>query len=474
MSIDRRTLLAATAIPALTALPVAACGHAAPATAPGGAATRWSQARQIVAAIRRVRIPRRSFTPSRIDAALEGDMRPAILRAIDAAHAAGGGRVVIPAGQTFLSDGPIHLKSNVALHLEAGATLRFSGNHDAYLPPVFTRWEGTECWMRSPFIYARGASNIAITGSGTIDGQGEANWLPWRPQQRADQTLLRDMGRDGVPVEQRVFGKDARLRPLFVQFVECERVLVQGVTLRDSPFWCVHPVYCSDVIVRGITIVSRHINSDGVDPDSSRRVLVENCSFEVGDDGVALKAGRDQDGWRVGRVCEDIVVRNCRYLGDTGGMAIGSEMSGGVRRVFVDGWDIPRASHTLYFKANRDRGGFIEDVRIRNVRAGSVRALIKFSNDFHSYRGGNFPTRFRRITMENVTCDTAQVGLHISGDASAPVEDIVIRNVTLARAEAPMQVAHARGVMLDRVRINGAEVGSLVEVPREQWLRLPN
>lgn len=460
----RRAFLSGAATLAIAPLPALAGGT------PGR--VHWSHMRRLAGSIRRPQISSRRF-PVTLPA--EGaDARPAIQAAIEAAYAAGGGTIILGAG-SWPCDGPLHLKSRVRLHLERGALLRFTGNHASYLPQVFTRWEGTECWNYSPFIYAIGQTDIAITGDGTIDGQGHANWLPWRPNQRTAQNRLRDMGRDGAPVEARRFGEGDFLRPCFVQFVSCERVLVEGVTLRDSPFWCVHPVYCTDVTVRGLTIISRHINSDGVDPDSSRRVLVENCTFDVGDDGVALKAGRDQDGWRVGKVCEDIVVRNCRYTGSTGGgMAIGSEMSGGVRNVWVDGWDIARASHTLYFKANRDRGGFIEDVRIRNVRAGDVRALIKFSNDFHSWRGGDFPTLFRRIHMENVTCDKAIVGLHISGEARAPVEDITIRNLSLREAQAPMQVANARNVRLDNVRINGALVRDVVEVPRDQWLRLPN
>ena len=445
--LDRRTVLGA--LLASSALSATGCRtpvqpEAAWLTDP------WGRAERIVAAIRRVAIPPRTF-PLAEFAPTAGDSRPAILAAIRAAHEAGGGRVVIPAG-LHLSAGPIHLRSNVELHLEAGATLRFLPGEQLYLPPVRTRWEGTECYTLSPMLYAEDCENIALTGPGTIDGQGAAHWLPWRETQKAAQTALRDMGRDGVPVEQRVFTGERRLRPHFVQFNRCKRVLVDGPRLIDSPFWMVHPLLCEDVVIRNIRCKSDHVNSDGVDPDSSRRVLIENCDFDVGDDGISLKSGRDQDGWRVGVPTEDVVIRNCTYSGHAGGgMAIGSEMSGGVRHVFVDGFRIPKARHTLYFKANLDRGGRISDVFIRNIAAGETASLLVFTNDYHSYRGGNFPTVFERILIENVTVATTGVGISIAGRPDAPVRDVVIRNVTMGAAKHPLQISNALDMTLQRV-----------------------
>lgn len=437
-----------------------------------GARTRWADADAIVRAIRPAAIKAVEHTAQLTGdkSAPDGGFRAGLQAAIDIASAAGGGRVRVPAG-TWLCAGPIRLKSGVELHLERGANVRFLPDPALYLPVVFTRWEGTECFNYSPFVYAREQSDVALTGEGTLDGQGAEHWLPWRARQREDQTRLRDMGRDGVPVDQRQFGPGHWLRPHFVQFVDCERVLVEGVTLRDSPFWCVHPVYCRDVTVRGVTIISRHLNSDGVDPDSCQRVLIEDCEFDVGDDGVALKAGRDQDGWRVGRMCEDIVVRRCLYSGDAGGgMAIGSEMSGGVRRVFVDGYRIPKASHALYFKANLDRGGFIEDVRIRNIDAGEVSALIIFTNAYHSYRGGDSPTRFQRVSIEDVRCLSAQIGLHIQGDPRAPVRDVCLRNVNVGQAQQPTQAREFDTVSLRDVRMNGVALDTLPARPEAEFL----
>jgi polygalacturonase len=415
---------------------------------------------EVIASIRPPIIPprRRRLAVSSQQAGWAQDTRPAIQTAIDEMHAAGGGTVVLTAGQ-WLSDGPIRLKSSVGLHLDKGAHLRFSGNAESYLPPVLTRWEGTEAYSYSPMLFADGQSDLAITGKGVIDGQGKANFLPWRDSQNPIKTILRDMGRDGVPVEERLFVGERRLRPHFVQFRRCQRVLIDGPTFIDSPFWMIHPLYCEDVIIRNITCISRHINSDGIDPDSSRRVLIENCDFDVGDDGVSIKSGRDQDGWRVSLPSEDIVIRNCRFSGDTGGgVAIGSEMSGGVRRVFVDGFDLPRASHTLYFKANLDRGGMIEDIFIRRIRAGEVKSVLVFSNAYHSYRGGNFPPLFRNVLVEDVVVEKAVIGISVQGHPRAPVSNVRLSGMTIGSAQYPLTISGGENVVLSSVTANGRSV----------------
>ena len=460
--IDRRTALGG--LMAGAAFPLGACRTLPQPDEADWLADPWVRADRIVAAIRPVAIPTRRFTLADF-APDPADARPAILAAIGAAHAAGGGRVILPAG-VHLSAGPIHLRSHVELHLEAGAILRFLPGEALYFPPVRTRWEGTECYTLSPMLYAEDCENIAVTGPGTIDGQGAAHWLPWRASQKAAQTRLRDMGRDGVPVEQRIFTGEHRLRPHFVQFNRCKRVLLDGPTLIDSPFWMVHPLLSEDVIIRNIRCKSDHVNSDGIDPDSSRRVLIENCDFDVGDDGVSLKSGRDQDGWRVGVPTEDVVVRGCTYSGHAGGgMAIGSEMSGGVRNVFVDGFRIAKARHTLYFKANPDRGGRISDVFIRNISAGETASLLVFTNAYHSYRGGDFPTVFERVLIENVAVGKTGAGISIGGHPRAPVRDVVIRGVRMGSAAQPLMLSHAEGIVIEAVTANGGAVTLRDAVP---------
>nr|WP_136252037.1 glycoside hydrolase family 28 protein [Ningiella ruwaisensis] len=420
-------------------------------------AQAWTRADEIVANIKTPQIPNRDFNITDFGAkpGKDNDALPAIRAAIISLVEQGGGRVVIPAGFWFVK-GPIHFVSNMELHVSEDAHLQFSGGPHHYMPLVKTRWEGTECYNYSPFIYALACHNIALTGKGKIDGQGRDNFLILRPKQKPDQRLLRNMGRDGVPVEQRRFGPGHYLRPHFVQFYECKQVLVDGPHLVDSPFWCIHPVYCDQVIVRNVKIDSRHVNSDGVDPDSSTNVLVENCNFNVDDDGVAIKAGRDQDGWRVGRKSQNIVVRNCEYTGSKGGgMAIGSEMSGGVTDVYVENYKIPECRHMLYFKANNDRGGEIERIYIRNIRSDYAETVIIFTNDYHSYRGGNYPTSFKNIVMEDVICERSKLGIHVFGNETAPVKNVTLRDIEIKQSDVVAQVEHVENLVMDNVRVNG-------------------
>lgn len=459
--LDRRSVLAGGLI-------AAGCAHLPESAA---APSPWERAETIA---RGVRLPRIAARDERITAhgAKSGfghNARPAIMAAM-AALGSSGGRVVLPSGE-WRSDGPIHLRSGIDLHLTEGAILRFSREPRHYLPLVLTRWEGTECWNYSPLIYARGAQDIAITGKGVIDGQGFEGFFRWRPNQQGDQMALRKMGAEGVPSRQRVFGEGHFLRPGFVQFLSCQRVLIEGPRFVDSTFWMIHPVYCDHVTVRGISLKSDHLNSDGVDPDSSTNVLIENCIFDVGDDGVAIKAGRDQDGWRVGRPSRRIVVRDCEYRGTAGGgMSIGSEMSGGVEEIFCKRYRMNDVVHGLYFKSNNDRGGYIRDVHFRNIDIASAQCPVIVTTDYHGYRGGNFPTEMANLSITNVRCGEAIVGLSLVGADGAPLESMHLSNFEVGRAKTPMRIRNAAGLAFDNVRINGAAMQPVVETGPETFI----
>ena len=384
------------------------------------------------------------------------DDRPAILAAIDRCADAGGGHVVLPAGRYF-SKGPVVLKSNVDLRLEEGAVLFFSSDANDYLPAVLTRWEGTELFNYSPLIYARGAKNIAVTGRGTIDGRGSENFAAWKPRQKEDQRRLRAQGSAGTPLWERLYGAGHYLRPALLEPVLCDGVLIEGVRLVDAPFWTIHPLSCSNVIVRDVTVDSTNLNNDGCDPESCRDVLIEGCFFHTGDDGIAIKSGRDADAWRAGQPTENVIIRRCTFDTQINGLCIGSEVSGGVRNVFVEDIRIIHASNGLYFKSNLDRGGFIEGIRIRRVDADCVsKALVKFEPDYKSESRDNRPTRFRDFRIERIRARRVEgCGIDIGGFEQLPVRDVEIRDLSIDSAATPLRIRHTENLILKRVSIDG-------------------
>lgn len=385
------------------------------------------------------------------------DVLPMLQKEIDKMSAKGGGRVVLWPGVYYLC-GPLVMKSNVELHLKQNAIVKFSGAARHFLPVVPTRWEGIELMGRSAMIYANGAENIAITGLGYIDGRAAREMSAWgmKPEteefeenthgthgetvEMPDVMRLRQMGDDGVPVEQRVFADSAKLRPCMVEFYNCKKVLVEGITVKNSPFWCIHPVYCENVTVRNVIIDSFFPNNDGCDPESSRNVLIENCHFYCGDDAVAIKSGRDADGRRVGKPSENIVIRNCEFYSKCNGLCIGSEMSGGVRNVVMHDVKIGRVKNALLFKSNLDRGGYIKDVVVDSVTISSASgALLRFETNYFGYRGGNYPAQYENFSISNVVSGSAD-GYAIYYDGPAMSEngktfgknpDFAIRNVTV-------------------------------------------
>ena len=455
--VDRRAFLAGSL--ALTASGAIARA-AEPGTGPaaGTVDPDWNAAEAIVARIRAPAIPAATFAITSYGASEDAPAHRAVQAAIDACAAAGGGRVVVPAG-LWRINGAITLRSNVELHLESDAVLRFGKPGEIALPLVLTRWEGTEVWNYSPLIYARDCRNVAITGNGVCDGQGRDGFFQWRAHQDRDKQALRAMGAAGVPVGERRFGPGHFLRPPFVQFFNCTDVMIDGPKFVDSPFWTIHPVYSRNVIVRNVTVVSKHLNSDGCDPDSCEDVLIERCHFDVSDDCIAIKSGRDQDGWRVARPTRNVVIRDCRMSTHVAGaIAIGSEMSGGASHIFAERLDVHHAKQALYFKANLDRGGTIEQVRVRGVKVRDSDTLIDFTTAYHRRRDGKSPPTYKTFVVERVDCRTAGRALSIVGVEAAPVEDVLIRNVTVATAREPDRIAHTRDLRLDGVRVNGKEL----------------
>jgi len=387
------------------------------------------------------------------------DSRIAVNKAITACSNAQGGTVLVPAGKYYLA-GSIVMKSNVNLKVEEGAEIIFSSSPKDYMPFVLTVWEGTELFNYSPLVYGYHVSNIAITGKGVLNGSATKEFATWRPQGSKIQSRLRQMGIDQIPVFQRNFGAESILPPSMVQFFGCSNILIQDIHIEDAPYWVIHPVFCNNVTVRGVEINSNNLNNDGCDAEYTRNVLIENSTFNVGDDAIAIKAGRDQDGWRIGQPTENIVIRNCIFNSKCNGLCIGSEMSAGVQNVFMENVVVKNSLSGLYFKSNQDRGGFIRNVWVRNVTCDSVRtALIRFETNYPGGRGGHTPALFENFLIENVTGDrSGECGIYAVGIDKFPIKDLTLKNISLRKCKTPYILRNVEHVTFDNVTISGIKL----------------
>ena len=416
-----------------------------------------AEAATLVKSIRVPTVPRREVRISFDPHAEDFDARLTIQHEIDALNRLGGGRVTIPSG-TWEIKGALRLTSNIDLHLEEGATLLFSDNPDHYLPAVLTRWEGTEMFGYSPFIYAYHAHNVAITGKGTISGNRSSKSSGWRWRGSTQQRELRTAGRDGDPMYERVFGEDGLLHPSLIQFFGCSSVLVEGVSTVDALFWGVHIVYSNDVTVRGIHVRSSHSNNDGVDIDSSYRVVIERCTFCTGDDCIAIKSGRDADGRLIGKPSESIVIQNCvMEEGGSAAIALGSEMSGGIRSVYIHGCVMRDVETILDLKSNLDRGGVIENVRVWDLTVGTSETVFEVTTVYHGYIGGSFVPLIRDIRLDGVVVKRSKRGLVIKGAVESPVQDVTIKGLVVDSVDLPQQISHTRGLVIRESFMNNDE-----------------
>ncbi len=417
----------------------------------------------------------------------------AVQKAIDKCSKNGGGRVIIPAGQTILT-GAISLKSHVNLCIEEGAVLQFVYEPELY-PIVETSWEGLECFNLSPCIYAFKQTDIAITGKGTIDGSGsKETWWPWCGSSRfgwkegmlsqkteARPRLLKN-GEDGIPMydengqpsPERVFTAKDRLRPQLVSFNKCERILIEDVTMLRSPFWVIHPVHSTDIIVRGVKMINDGPNGDGCDPECCDRVLIENCYFSTGDDCIAIKSGRNRDGRERNMPSKNIIIRNCRMKDGHGGVVIGSEISGGCQNVYAHDcvMDSPDLDRVLRIKTNSCRGGVIENINLRDIKVGQCgEAVIKINLDYEHNeiccRGYN--PIVRNINIENITCEKSKFGtLIIALDTICNVYDVNIKNCSFnGVAQGNKITGLTRDVRFDNYFVNGSLC--LTEMPYKHY-----
>ncbi len=360
----------------------------------------------------------------------------AINNAIKAVSEEGGGRVIVPAGNWI--SGAINLQSGVDLHFEDGAHLSFSTDPEDYLPIVLTVYEGIRCYNYSPLIYGRGLNNVAVTGNGVLEGGGEFWWS------FAKNLTGRDiLYKDQRPVSERVYGTlELALRPMFLQILESKNVLIEGITLNNSPCWTVHPVWCEDVIVRGVTVENPTVspNTDGINIESCNRVLVEDCTVvTTGDDMYCLKAGRNEDAWDVGIPCENVVIRRCRSLGpsSSGGIVVGSEMSADVRNILAEDCEFAHNYNCIRIKAKDGRGGVVENIDYRNLHLKkgirginlSFRYSCEATDD--PAEPGKYMPKIRNIYCENIKCDSVNEGISFENLPGGVMENLYFKNIEM-------------------------------------------
>jgi polygalacturonase len=431
----------------------------------------WDAAGNIINNLKEPVFPGREYIITDFGAINDGntDCTEAFRKAIRKCHDKGGGRIIVPPG-TY-STGAIHMLSNINMHFEDGAKILFTTDKKKYLPNVYTRFEGMECMNYSPFIYANGQENIALTGRGILDGQGEV-WWSWKgswsdsvdigwnygtPHQKSDNELLTEMVADNIPVEERIFGEGHYLRPNFIQFYKCKNILVDGLILKNSPMWNIHPVLSENIIVRNVEVRTLGPNNDGCNPESSKNILIENCIFDTGDDCIAIKSGRNEDGRRINVPSENIIIRNCTMYKGHGGVVIGSEISGNVRMVFVENciMDSKNLERAIRIKSNSLRGGVVEDVYIRNLKVLQVSEATFKINLFYSTGRGKFYPVIRNIYLEEVHSYKSKYPIWINASEEAPVENIYLINCTFEEAEKENFIKNARNLVMENVSING-------------------
>jgi hypothetical protein len=399
----------------------------------------------------------------------------AIAKAIDAASKAGGGTVYFPAGK-YLT-GPIHLKSNIVIDIDAGAELHFSDDFDDYLPMVESRYEGVDLFSFSPLFYAYKAENITIKGRGKINGHGKKWWdyvlnFPKDQPRNKWQLLFDKLNKNMLMPDDTAQLKRSFLRPPFIQPMYCKNILIEGITITNSPFWTINPEFCENITVNGVTIDNPHSpNTDGINAESCKYVHVSNCHISVGDDCITIKSGKDVPGRAKNMPAENYTITNCTMLNGHGGVVIGSEMSGGVKKVVITNCVFDGTDRGIRIKTTRGRGGMVEDIRVdnivmKNIKEQAIVLDMQYTRMPPEPVGERTP-QFRNIRLSNITAYTKQA-MYINGLDEMPVQEISLNDIVF-EAETGIVIKNAKDITLHNVRVN-TKTGSALQVEKTQRL----
>lgn len=364
----------------------------------------------------------------------------AIDKAVAAANEAGGGTVVVPKGEWLTK--ALHYKSNVNIYVAKGAKLLFSGEPEDYLPAVHTTWEGLECYNYSPLIYAYECENVALTGQGTVEAIMDV-WRTWFSRSSGHMNSLKELYMQAAcdkPLEERYMVNDsAHFRPHFIQFNRCSKVLIDSIHVRNSPFWTIHPYLCKDVLIQNIDVYAHGHNTDGVDPEMTQNIIIQNCVLDQGDDAIAIKAGRNQDAWRLNTPTKNLIIRNLLVKNGHQLIAIGSELSGGIENVYVSDCELSEECnlfHLLFIKTNERRGGYVKNVYMNNIKASYMRyGILGIETDVLYQWRHLVPTIERRLTqisdiyLTNFDTNESKFIANIQGEAELPIRNVKLENI---------------------------------------------
>lgn len=389
------------------------------------------------------------------------DAKPAFDKAMSLCKKNNGGTIVVPKG-VYVLNGPIHFVSNVNLLIEKDAKIRFSDNPKYYLPMVQTSWEGTMIYNYSPLIYAYNCKDIAISGEGTIDGEGSKIWNSFKAKEGPDKMLTREMNHSNLPMKDRKFGDGHFLRPQLIQFFNCKNILVENIKIEDSPFWCLHLLKSQSITVRGLKYKAFNSNNDGIDPEYAKDVLIENIAFDNADDNIAIKAGRDEEGRSNSLTpSENIVVRNCEFKG-LHAVVIGSEMSAGVKNIYVENSKFSGyLKRGIFIKTNSDRGGYINNVHFKNLSFGKVEDCIFITANYHGEGSGLHSTKISNVYFSNISCmEATKTGIVIEGYPNKKVSQIELNNININSTPNGMTVVNT-----EKVSINEFVIGEKATTP---------
>lgn len=384
-----------------------------------------------------------------------------IQAAIDACAKNGGGKVIVPPGR-FLT-GPLFLKSDLTFEVFPGSTLIFHDDIENN-PIIDGRWEGIERKVYASLFTGHDLQNVTITGRGTIEGQGQK----WWEAHEINQELRKKAGIKKMREPDNPLGSPLKVpRPRLVNLYNCTNVLISELKFLNSPAWTIHPVYCQNVNIDKITVIQPYEspNTDGINPESCKNVRITNCFVDVGDDCITLKSGYNEDGRRVGKACEDIVISNCTFAHGRSAIGIGSEMSGDVRNVTVSNCVFNGTLRGIRVKSGRGRGGVVENIRVTNIIMNDVRDAISLDMYYGKKDTGTYPISietpfFRNIHLDNITAVNVTNAANVLGLPEAPIESFSITNSNF-EAENGFDIQYVDGLDLRDVKIKNSKMESL-------------